>query len=461
MNEFKNPIIPFSPHFYGIKDSWDHSAICIFAATGFFLERDTYYKGLKVLPPAAILKDDGQKETWFRWHYHPRDLSLKQATEEFAHLFESIIREQVGEQKVILPLSGGLDSRTQAAALKHLGNEVNSYGYRFAGGHDETSYGKQIADACGFPFQEWEVSEGYLWGCIDQLAGINACYSEFTHPRQMAFRERYAALGDLFSLGHWGDVLFDDMGVPDDLPFDQQVEVVLKKIIKKGGQELAEAFWKAWELEGNFMDYLRARVETLLAAIDIPHSANARIRAFKSMYWAPRWTSINLSIFEAARPITLPYYDDRMCQFICTVPEHHLSGRQIQIEYLKMRAPKLARISWQHHRPFNLYNYHLDKMPWNLPFKIWSKAKRTLQQLTGQTFVQRNWELQFMGSDNESELKKYLFRDHVTQSLLPSEIVDYFYRQFREKDPVKYSHPVSMLLTLAMKEKQEAKTFND
>jgi hypothetical protein len=446
----KNPIIPVQPHFFGIKDSLDHAAICIFAATGFFLDQDTYFTGLKVLPPATILKEDGSQETWFQWHYHPRDISLKQASEEFAHLFEQIIHEQVGNQRVILPLSGGLDSRTQAAALKHLGNEVNSYGYRFAGGHDETRYGKLIARACDFPFQDWEVPQGYLWNCIDELAKINGCYSEFTHPRSMPFIQQYPNLGDVFSLGHWGDVLFDDMGVQDDLPFDQQVDLMLKKILKKGGQELAEALWRAWGMEGAFMDYLRGRVETLMAAIHIPHSANARIRAFKSLYWAPRWTSSNLPIFEAARPITLPYYDDRMCQFICTVPEQHLAGRQIQIEYLKMRAPELARIPWQDHRPFNLYNYRWDTMPWNFPYRVFHKMRRSAAELIGEKLIQRNWELQFLGEQNDQNLRNHLFGNEQLSQMIPEEIIKDFYSKFMAKDPVKYSHAVSNLLTLSV-----------
>jgi rhodanese-related sulfurtransferase len=430
-------------------------AICVFAALGFFLENDAWYTNQTALQPASdyVLDENGKiisENTWWQWHYSPRDISLKQATEEFAHIFEHIIKEQTQGKQVILPLSGGLDSRTQAAALKSLGTNVNSYGYRFAGGHDETRYGKEIAQACNFHFQAWEVPHGYLWNQIDRLAALNGCYSEFTHPRQMAFLDRYAAMGDVFSLGHWGDVLFDDMGVPDDLPFEQQVAIVIKKILKKGGQEVAEALWKGWGLQGAFMDYLQARVETLLAAIDIPDSANARIRAFKSLYWAPRWTSVNVSVFEAARPIGLPYYDDRMCEFICTIPEKHLAGRQIQIEYLKMRAPQLARIPWQDHRPFNLYNYHWNKAPWNLPFRLTDKAQRVLSQTIGRKFIQRNWELQFLGEHNDVQLRSHLLESDTFKRLIPKELVHQFYTKFKESDQVKYAHPLSMLLTLSV-----------
>jgi len=457
MKKIKSPIIPTSSIFVGSQQTLDYKAICVFAAIGFFLDDDTFYKEQKVLKPAHEYQLEDHNivgvKPYFKWYYNPVERPLNQIVQEFASLFETIINEQVGDQKVILPLSGGLDSRTQAAALYHLEKEVQTYSYAFEGGHDETRYSKKIAKACGFPFKDWKVPQGYLWSKIEKLAQINGCYSEFTHPRQMAFIEEYAKMGDVFSLGHWGDVLFDDMGVPDDLSFVDQVEVIVKKVVKKGGMELAESLWDSWELEGNFQEYLKQRVSALLKEINIPHSANAQIRAFKSLYWAPRWTSVNLSVFEHERPISVPYYDNRMCEFICSVPEKYLAGRQIQIEYLKLRMPVLAKIRWQEHRPFNLYTYKWDKRPWNLPYKIMDKIKRILNS---NPLIQRNWELQFLGDENEKQLQQWLFENEKMNSEIPKEVVGKFYKKFQTENAVQYSHSVSMLLTLSLffKDKQ-------
>src|SRR5690606_24247536 len=255
----KTSIIQTKPIFIGEQHTLDHKAICVFAALGFFLDNDTYYTEKKSLRAATEYHIENRKITsqkpYFNWYYNPIERPLQHIVQEFAQLFEQIIDEQTTNQKIILPLSGGLDSRTQAAALKHLNKHVNSYSYTFQRGHNEARYAQKIAQICDFPFQGWEVPNGYLWDAIDELAKINGCYSEFTHPRQMAFSGKYKAMGDVFSLGHWGDVLFDDMGVPDDLPFEQQVAVLFKKMVKKGGMELATALWKQWHLEGNFYDY--------------------------------------------------------------------------------------------------------------------------------------------------------------------------------------------------------------
>lgn len=237
------------------------------------------------------------------------------------------------------------------------------------------------------------------------------------------------------------------MGVSDDLPLENQVEILFKKVVKKGGLELASSLWKQWNLEGNFKDYLYERLKSLLLKINIPESANAQIRAFKSLYWATRWTSVNLSVFENEKPIELPYYHNRMCEFICSIPEKQLAQRQIQIEYLKMRNPDLAKITWQSQKPFNLYNFHLNKAPYNLPYRIFDKAKRTLNP---QKLVQRNWELQFLGTENQKQLENWLFENQKLNEIIPKNLSLDFYNKFQNEDLVYYSHSVSMLLTLSL-----------
>ena len=441
----KTEIIPEKSTFYGVKDSFHYEEICCFIATGFFLGKSTWYRGLKVYPAATIVSDNGKLNNWFEWKYNPREINLKQATEEFAHIFESIIKNELKSNRVSLPVSGGLDSRTLASAIRNLNNEVFSYSYHFKNGHNESKYGKDVAKLCKFKFNSYEIKPGYLWGIIDQIKSINDCYSEFTHPRQMAIFNQYSKLGDIFCLGHWGDVLFNDMGVPDDLNFSQQLNVILKKITKPGGLELARTLWKDWGCEGNFDIYFRNRVEDLFSRIKINHSANARIRAFKSLYWAHRWTSVNLSFFKAAKPTFLPYYNEKICRFICTVPENLLKGRQIQIEYLKINSPDLAKVAWEQNRPFNLFNYDYNKLPWNIPYRAISKGIRAMKHLSGRKHIQRNWELQFLGQKNQEKLEKHL----ICNTIVPKKTISKYLNLFKDVNSEKYAHPISMLLTIS------------
>lgn len=437
------------------SDELNYHAIAVFACLGFFLGEDTFFRNKVALQPGHryTLNSNGEiisDEVWFAWHYSPREVSFKQVVEEFANLFEQIINEQTTGKRVILPLSGGLDSRTQAAALRLRAGSVTSYSYEFMNGIPEARFGQKIAECMGFSFHKMTVGKGYLWNCVEQLAAINDCYAEFTHPRQMAFFDRYATFGDVFSLGHWGDVLFDDMRIPESLGESELIRAVLGKVAKRSGIELANALWQAWGLPGNFEEYLVERIGELISTIHI-HSANARIRAFKSLYWAPRWTSVNLQVFSAVRPITLPYYHDRMCQYVCTVPEQWLAGRRVQIEYIKMVAPELARIPWQVHAPFNLYTYQWNRVPWNVPIRIYKKFVRKYHAtVKKRRLIQRNWELQLVGEDNDQHLRYWLFEKQKLHGLVPLEVIKAFYDKFRNADSRYYAHAISILLTLSL-----------
>lgn len=450
----KTAILPTHPHYVKVRGphELDRKAICIFAATSYFLGTDTYWEDEKVLPPGTVnsIDEEGywvESKPWFEWYYKPRDISFEQAVSEFTELFHTICKEQAGDRTVLLPLSGGLDSRTQAVAYSQLKNPVISYSYSFHNGYKEGAIAKQIAKSLGYEFREMTIPPGYLWDKIDKLAELLKCGTEFTHPRQMAMIDEFRKMNGVFTLGHWGDVLFDAVA-PKDLTEEYGEEWMLKKIVVKGGQELAEALWKEWGLEGEFMEYLKQRTKEIWGGIKIDNTS-AKARAYYSSTRAVRWTNLGFAIFEGTNPIEAPYYDDRMAEFICGIPEEYLADRKIQIAYLKNQSPEVAKITWQAEKPYNLYNFHKNQSPHNLPYRIVDKLKRMAKEKMGKPYIQRNWELQFLGMENDEKLQAHLFGENL-HPFLSKELLARFYNKFKSVDLVKYSHPLSMLLTLAV-----------
>lgn len=448
------PIVPSTVQYYTLpgEASLDFKAICCFVATGFFLDNETYYVNQKAFRPATscFFNERGDLtniQQYFQWHYSPRDISFKQALSEFTDLFEAIVNSQTSDQRVILPISGGLDSRTLAVALQK-SRQVFSYSYQFKGGVHENRIGQAVAKASGFPFKSYDIEPGYLWKDLEQSAYSNGCYADFINPRQVAVVKHLKDKGNLFLLGHWGDVLFDSMGVNSKLSPDELVEVVKKKLIKRGGQALASELWRAWGLNGSFDEYFQAKISSLLSQIPID-DANAKVRAFKSMHWAPRWTTTNLVFFQDIHPIAVPYYHDEMCRWICTVPEQYLVGRQLQIEYIKLRSLTVASVPWQSYYPCNLYNYKEFDSYKFIPYRAWNKGLQFIRRkIARQEMVTRNWEIQFLGKSNDNHLKEYIF-DKQFSKFIPASITRVVYDKF-QKENLQYAHPVSMLLTLSL-----------
>ncbi len=450
-NENTNELVDWSVN--NISNNLDLKAITSFCSMGFMLDNNTFFNEIKVLLPSTKITIDNniiinKCKTW-DWYYNPTESSFNNILEGFTDIFEKIIINSTKERRILLPLSDGLDSRSLFASVKDKSNFTLA-SYEFEGGIEETETAKALSQRFNIPLFIQKIQKGYLWNKPEDCYKLNNCFTDFTHPRQVDVIHQWKELGDVILLGHWGDVLFDKQADSDNINYDEQVIQLKKKILISGGVELAADLWRHWGFEGSFETHITGRLDRLYKNINIDHPS-ARMRAFKSLYWAPRWTSINLSIFKKAGEIILPYYSDEMCKFICTVPERYLKGRKIQIEYIKKQCPEAARIPWQKYYPLNLYKYQRFNHPHYYVLRAFRKTKIILQQYLSKSpdLIIRNWELQFLGEQNFTELKKNLLANNKFNKLIPQNIIRKYLDKF-QTNPVKYSHPVSMLLTLSV-----------
>jgi hypothetical protein len=170
------------------------------------------------------------------------------------------------------------------------------------------------------------------------------------------------------------------------------------------------------------------------------------VKAFKTDQWSFRWTLSSIRMFQAAAFPRLPFYDIRLADFFCTVPSDFVSGRRLQIDYLKRFAPDLARIEWQA-RGANLYRCQNHDI-WQWPYRAVKKAARLL---TGKKIIERNWEVQFGGEQGQKGLSHWLLRPGLRlHDLVPRAKIEQLLRDFRA-DPLKdgRGYTVSMLLTFS------------
>jgi hypothetical protein len=151
-------------------------------------------------------------------------------------------------------------------------------------------------------------------------------------------------------------------------------------------------------------------------------------------------------MFQPAAFPRLPFYDTRLSEFCCTVPTEYLRGRRLQVDYLRRRAPDLARIAWQA-TGRNLFQYDrsdLMKLPRRALRKLW-------RGLTGRPVIQRNWEVQFLSRAGRQGLERFLLRDDLRlhEFVSPAavrELLDGFYGAPQAN---KRGYTVSMLLTFS------------
>ncbi|MDQ3535570.1 MAG: asparagine synthase-related protein [Bacteroidota bacterium] len=449
-NRKKNTLL--SGNYDYSKEPLDLESIAFFVTTGFFFNDSTYYKYIKVVPPASILEvdEDGlikSFKSYWEWYYNPIITDIKEATEVFKVGFERNLSKAIHNKQVIFPLSGGIDSRTIAAALPEGMPGLQSYSYEFEDGVKEVRFGKAIARIKKFPFQNFQIPRGYLWDKIDELSKIVNNEIEFTHSRQLAVIEELEKLGDIFVLGHGGEV-FKAPQVNKELSIEELRDHLFHMFVSKEGLEVGSELWEIWGLKGNIEDYIKDLFLGYLTKIQIKET-NPKLRAFIYKYVAHRKNQVNVNIFARRKEIYLPFLNQEVLNGLCNMNEDLLTHRKVQINYVKQKSPAIAEVPWQDFYPLNLYNFEKYFKKTYMPARLLRVCKRIMnEKVMGKKLIVRNWENQFLGKENDKQLQFHLLNNDSQNNFFPKKLVENVYNKFKYVDNKAYVHTLSTILTI-------------
>jgi hypothetical protein len=107
----------------GVSPEVDREALAVFFHLGFFLGEDTPFRHIKVVPPDVTFVWDGSLtiDSAKTLGGSASDVSRDGAIDQYASLFRAAIARRVSHREIVLPLSGGRDSRHILFALDELG----------------------------------------------------------------------------------------------------------------------------------------------------------------------------------------------------------------------------------------------------------------------------------------------------------------------------------------------------
>ena len=148
----------------------DEFAFANLMTFGYVLDDRTLFEDIKLLPPASIaIVQDGTfsiRKYWDYSFYEEGDpkLSEDEYIDALAQKLTTAVKKRVnGVNRLSLPLSGGLDSRTMAAVLYRLNSvdyiKAYSYGHRHC---YDVRFGKKIAKKLGFPHETIEITPDFI-----------------------------------------------------------------------------------------------------------------------------------------------------------------------------------------------------------------------------------------------------------------------------------------------------------
>lgn len=440
----------------------DWEALASFFACGFFPHQRTYYNDVQILLPAThyIFNEKGHllnQERYWQWFHSPNLHRTYQDTViEFKELFQQVMHDLTSQGQVAMPISGGLDSRSTVAAVSTPEAQPDPrfwfYSYGYAEDSVETRIARRIAAARHLPFQPFTIRP-YLFDKLDLCLSCVEGFQDLTMARQASVIETVGEHATHLIAAHMGDLWCDNMGLAGHAPSSEQalIEKGYRKMRKGGSQWLFEHFQPLAAASDEVQAMILNPIAADLATSSHIEDADFRIKILKVNQWVFRWTNASLRMFQATVFPRLPFYDTRLADFFCTTPTHFVSGRRLQIDYLKRFAPDLARITWQVYDA-NLFNYqHFNT--WLLPRRALKKAWRALR---GQKVLERNWEVQFLNPAGRAGLERWLLGEErngrklrLHEFVSPravQELLDTFYAAPLEQGR---GYTLSMLLTFS------------
>lgn len=439
----------------------DWHGLAGFFAFGFFPQDRTYFEDVRILRPAShyVFDHHGalqQRETYWQWWHNPdRGRTYPETLAEFARIFQEVMAEHIQGGRVAIPISGGLDSRSTVAAITPPAggsgdySHLWAYSYGYSDDSQETRIACQVAGSRRLPFQAFTIRP-YLFHNLNLVLDSVEGFQDVTQCRQAAVIGEIARRADYLIAAHWGDVWLDDMGLVNRKPerpirATELRQYAFHKMEKSGAKWLLDHLCRQHLNGEEPEDFLKEMVRQEMDQVGHLEDEDFRIKAFKTSQWSFRWTEASLRMFQPGAFPRLPFYDNRLADFFCTVPSEFVSQRRLQIDYLKTYAPDLARIKWQVYDT-NLWRYqHFHS--WLVPKRALKKAWRILGR---QSVIERNWEVQFLCPEGRQGLERWLLgpglrlHDLVSPSELRA-LVQEFY-----KDPSgPRGYTVAMVLTFS------------
>lgn len=433
----------------------DWEGLTTFFGFGYFGADRTHLQGVRILRPAthywfgADGRLQSESRTWEWYHAPDERRSYDDTVDAFAERFETVMAEMTARGRVAVPISGGLDSRSTVAALPAEAGRDRLWSYSYGYGPDsaETGIARRVAEARGLAFDAYTI-QPYLFDRLTLINGAVEGFEDVTQCRQAAVVAEIDQRAEALIAAHLGDLYLDTMGLSavDSILPAELITLTLKKVRKGGSDWLLEHVCRPHLGDARPENVLHDNVAAELARLETIAEPDFRVKAYKVDQWCARWTTVALRMYQAAAFPRLPFYDTRLADFFCTVPTPMLSGRRLQIDYLRRYAPDLARIPWQ---VTGRDLFHDGRPGWTDPAR--RAVAHGLRRLRGRPVVERNWEVQFAGPDGGRGLREWLLRPGLAlhDVVAPQAISELLADFAQDPHAGKRAYTVAMLLSFS------------
>lgn len=345
----------------------DPAGLASMLSFGYHIGDLTILKDVKCLPNARYLKYCAADD-WLRidryWNYPYGELEPLPGTEaELAaalhdHLLTALKRRLRGVRKVLLPISGGLDSRTMAGLLAQSGfaGDVLAYSYGQRSSRD-VRYGRAIAKKLGYRHVIVPTPGDFMTRHLEQAAWrFDAEWSAELNwgPR---FSHSHPILGDthgyLVLSGMFGDLILGEGGFvgeyrrrAGDIP---QPVARLMEIFLACNKEYTSPTETRSLFQSQQATDAYERIQDIICSTLTPVQSFLPFYALNHSEFQHRQkrhtATVSQSLEYDLKTIT-PFLDRDVVDFACRIPYELLGGKLLYKHMIRDHLPKVAALPY-------------------------------------------------------------------------------------------------------------------
>jgi len=328
-----------------VRKVMDHRAVMEMTFFGFPLGDRTPYLDIRVLRPGERLRVDATRaraDYYWRWNTLPAWHGNRAdcVAELAAHFRTAIRRRRSTDKRVFSLLSGGLDSRMIATALREQGSEVVACNFSPKGTQDQ-AYSAEVAKALGCWYSTLPLTHGCTPNLYLQLsevwrAGEINCGGPIDRPHWV-----FAGIGGSTGFG----AVFWDEELVSYFRSGRTREGV-EFFIKRMGWQLIERLYRREDLAR----MREALVEGVLEQLrDFPCEDPARsFHLFEMMNDQRRhlhvhWDNAALHGLQ----FHVPYFDSQFLELMLAIPLDWTLLHDLYYQWMEQFHPAARSVPWQ------------------------------------------------------------------------------------------------------------------
>jgi hypothetical protein len=358
----------------------DMDGVADYFNIGYPLGDKTFFRKVKILPGARIVSFRNGKINFEKyWDYkfeEGSNPSLAGLIEEIDTIYPEIVKKQTaGAKDVIIPLSGGLDSRFILSHAVRAGLEPYAFTHGRNNCHDHR-IAFQVAQQLGIkkyrfieidPLWLSKYSEKYIFlteGMISaapaSLLAISACYG--LRP------DSTILLNGIFGgPTNFGSSYFKPEEITSGLNLDEKLRRLKFSL---GCDFLGDDYYNSFSPDISCL--LKKQVMPSIANEFAKHEKISPLFCNqKDIFFIKNRLVRYMDMVDCNRYLWHDHFslaDDCLVDFYQKLPPHYKPGRIFMIEYFKAKLPQMARIEYQS-TGVNLYQ---QPSPWKIKYRQYS-----------------------------------------------------------------------------------------